>query len=455
MTLHALPDELLIFVLRQLESRNDLSNLALCSRRFHNLALPVLYSSFKDDGALLRTLPFLSTIVRRPDLVRYVKNVAIDGRDFALFPPGPFDEDWDPIEAALKRIFEDESLDLRVRWRGAFYEWENWDAVTALVICLLPNMATLNLPFYPGHGDHVPKYIPYVISQAAQLQMSNLQPTHYLRKLRQLTIANSPKGPTPLDCILPFLKLGSLSTFTCFALELFEEYIDLIKELPAMDTTQVSFPHSDFHSVLFAEFLKKLPHLTHLSYIHQSDDKYYEPNDFVPPTIREGLMHSKHCLQELTLVNDNEAFELFTWGSEPPPLGSLVEFEKLRQLDATVYTLVGRAYTLRSGHSQNDEVRSAINLSLSEMNVQFVESLPQSLEGLVVRNCAETIWSLMDVIFEQRRKGMLKRLRTATFVLYSPAVMKQSRSQEAARKFVQEGKQLGILVAFLDDLPII
>jgi len=137
MALHVLPDELLLLVLQQLESTADLAKVALCSRHIHDLALPPPYSRFSDEGgALLRTPLFLSTVVRRPDLAKYVQKFSIKAQKFSLLAPGSFDENWYGIEAVLKRVCEDENR-LR-RWYHDLHH--SIDAIIALALLLLPNI---------------------------------------------------------------------------------------------------------------------------------------------------------------------------------------------------------------------------------------------------------------------------------------------------------------------------
>ena len=103
---------------RYLDRCNDLANLALCSRRFNRGILPILHSSFTDDNALLRTIPFLSTILERSDLARYVKELAFNGRDFTyLIPDNEFnqyihkiDQYMDRIEATMMTALDDTIL---------------------------------------------------------------------------------------------------------------------------------------------------------------------------------------------------------------------------------------------------------------------------------------------------------------------------------------------------------
>jgi len=151
-TLNTLPDELMTCVFQKLESPNGLSNVALCCRCFCNLVLPVLYSSFTDNGALPRTPRFLSTIIRRPDLARDVKAFALTTGGHDAFPSGTFESDfggtWRRFEAlARERLCGDEIL--VHNWYDDFRL--SVDAITTLVTILLPNVSTLDLSYHYLH----------------------------------------------------------------------------------------------------------------------------------------------------------------------------------------------------------------------------------------------------------------------------------------------------------------
>jgi hypothetical protein len=135
-------------------------------------------------------------------------------------------------------------------------------------------------------------------------------------------------------------------------------------------------------------------------------------------------MPSRFFLEELILVNFEEKWEDFAFEEVPLPLGSLTGFEKLRKIDATVYTLVGRENSHQYG------------------NLQFAESLPQSLETLVLRNCEPDIWPLLHVLFDKRRNGILGKLRVVNLVSQTTAFMDPLASQEAAKKYRKEAESL-------------
>jgi hypothetical protein len=171
MPLNKLPDELIPYVLHQLKAPKDLSSLALCCHRFHHIVLPILYSCFTEDGRQ-NTPAFLVTILDRPDLARYVKRYTSYSLDIAWIPPSAlgFYSYCTKIRTILEEVFagyqdgtvgSDKSL--KDKWYDGLYSWENWDAVSAFVLLLLPNITALNLPVCPRHSyKDISWYIPHI-----------------------------------------------------------------------------------------------------------------------------------------------------------------------------------------------------------------------------------------------------------------------------------------------------
>ena len=339
---------------------------------------------------------------------------------------------------------------LKDSWLGCLIENRNWDAITALVIRLLPNLSTLTLPYYSKQDPGGLAFLPFVLYQATHQRFFTCQPKEFLLKLRHLRILSCQGRTTPLVDILPVLRLESMRSLTCSGIEVAEWHIWHIRAAPDFPhITQLSLFRADFDPSAFTEFLRKLPHLTHLSYTHYTC-LFETPTDmsnmFLPCLIREGLMPSKDSLQELSLVNEVQGWEQLYSGDEPLPLGSLVGFEKLRKLDASVYTLMGRAYTSQSRLPQSHQVDGAMELSASEKSAQFVDSLPQSLEELILQDFESTHWPMMDALLEKRRKGKLRKLSTITLVPHDIMGKEIHRQQDLA-KYVHEGKTSGIAVA--------
>jgi len=130
----------------------------------------------------------------------------------------------------------------------------------------------------------------------------------------------------------------------------------------------------------------------------------------------EGLL-SKNSLQDFTLISEAEEYQQMDDSAHSPenisvpPFGSLLEFRQLRRLDATISVLVGRE---DPSDTQTDVLANA-NIDAEtlkhEQNLQFVESLPESLEERALRSCFRDIYAAMETLFEKRRRGGLKRLK--------------------------------------------
>jgi hypothetical protein len=427
------------------ESSHDLSKLALCSRRCYSLVLPILYSSFADDGPLLRTPPFLAAIVRRPQLARYVKRLAYNAHAFDSYPKlvkDPFNEIQYEIKAAISRVCGGDDDEVRAWYHSLYY---STDARTALVLIFLPNLSTLNLPHYPVIDEWVyPEYTSRVLSQASQSPTYNIPSPCRLKQLRNLDVGDGYVGAIPWEFVTPLLQLPSLRCLRCSGVLLGDTDINSIKEIKS-HITHFRLELSSSSPAALVQLLKSCLNLTQFSYIHYDGVDTSISNPFIPATIRAGLMHLKDSLQGLTLFNLDEEYGNSTVQDMLLPLGSLAEFRKLQRLHATMRTLLGHedaqatpgALELGDGQSDSGTLRP-----LRDQAISFVESLPESLQELAMEYCIITVYSVLSVLFESIRKGKFQNL-TAVKLTQRKGV---TIGTEEAIRWVKEGKALGILV---------
>ncbi|PMD37355.1 hypothetical protein L207DRAFT_514637 [Hyaloscypha variabilis F] len=440
MALHALPDELLIWVLRQLESPIDLSNVALCSRRLHNLVLPILYLSFKDDGALLKTPRFLATTVRRPEIARYVKKLSINGHNFRFFPPGTFDKNWDRIEAVLKPLCRKEET-LRDWYHDLHH---SADAIIALAILLFPNVSIFTLPYYSSLRDV--KYTPLVLSQTSRSRSSDLSTLSPLYQLRTLTFDKSYRGVLFVEYVQPFLSLGSLRSVSISDVWMIERDPASKGSIgrPTSHITHLSLHRSSINTQALLLLLNGCPNLTHLSYCHsninEEGDGFYNPfNTF---QIHKTLMCLKRSLHVLNLLNldeeiDNSNTEIYYPIREQGaslPLGSLADFEQLHTLQTTSRIILG-------GDGMPFRREPENRLSTEERALRITDGLPKELETLVLYRCTESIYSVMTKVFERKEKGALKKLKKVTLMFRNSVAL----SLDGA-SCIEQGLKVGIVV---------
>jgi hypothetical protein len=502
MVLDRLPDDLKILVFSHLhvsqlwgrKYKAHLARVILCCRHYYNLAIPILYSSLNGESKA-RSLGFLRTILKRPDLALYVQylegfdpgedrspqyDLIIPQRRRHLDPRGRrlLEPKLEGLTTVLEKGCDDE--DLRYRWHQSFSyqqclqdgEWidmpGNWDSIAALLILLLPNLSTLDIPLYseePSQTQARAEFIPFVFGQALQLQTSSIHSTYPFRplsNLRKLEISVDEHYAVSFDSILPFLQLKSIRHVT-YPVSLTNTGCDDamndddIKQ-PIFHITHLSFPQSDIHSRSLAKFLRNFRGLTQFSYVHSAEHwaEGEESYPFIPSEIRRGLLHSKDSLQELTLVNDLEDYQQADEYDENGnsehtpenipvlPLGSLLEFRHLRRLHASVIALVGRVVTgTKVGGTKSADIDPP---PTHEQNIRFVESLPDSLEELTLRACFHDIYTLMEVLFERRRQGGVKVLNKVELYFQKDFSEEQILTDEEGIHCELEGSYVGIQV---------
>jgi hypothetical protein len=452
MILPNLPDELLIQISYHLELSKDLSNLVLSCRRLHLLAIPTLYSTFNDHGDPARMFQFLSTILARPDLAAYVKTLISSG-------PHPY---WEEItifmvdamsprlKAELAKMWADERR--RDVWykamSGGGGQVDAWEAAIAFYMLILPNLSTLGLPRFHDMGDGEARCIPMAVNRAIQLQDSKTLSPYDLRNLRNIEIGLlSDNEGAVHSTSKSFFGLKSIRTVASdfnFCNEP-DEISPITGTRPQV--THFSLTRSDIPPSAFATILKPFCNLTHL--ICSNYGAAEPPFSFYPQELRLGITQLKSTLQELTIVNNQEEIETVDYlmgENEGLPFGSLVEFQKLRRLEGTVRTLVGRR--LGDPGFDSDAPKDSPKRSRGHENARFAESLPEALEELVLRACLNDIFVVVEALLERRRRGALKRLKGVTLI-FAYGISLDEVVEEGS-SCVDQGKKLGIIVKKLE-----
>lgn len=133
------PDELIIEIIKSIDSPRSLSALSGCSRRYHTLTEPVLYSSYREPGGDTMFLPlFLRTILLRPDLTRHATRFISSSTFHRKADMRVMDlDDLQRLEESISHTYCASTLFLD--WVEAAKNGE-WETLTAVLLCLLPNI---------------------------------------------------------------------------------------------------------------------------------------------------------------------------------------------------------------------------------------------------------------------------------------------------------------------------
>jgi hypothetical protein len=143
-------------------------NVALCCRKWNELVTPVLYSTIVDEQS--HTTKFLRTLLERSDLASYVKTYSADFPWVDTIEPNLIKSHRAQLRTITKTIClrKDLSEDWYEIVFGPPQDSDTGDALTALIMSLLPNLSTLELPSEKQLG----LYIELIIEKASHLQLA-------------------------------------------------------------------------------------------------------------------------------------------------------------------------------------------------------------------------------------------------------------------------------------------
>ncbi|TGO14470.1 hypothetical protein BTUL_0052g00070 [Botrytis tulipae] len=292
-----LPTDILLTLFRLIPSPQTLSALSLCSRQFHHYVTPYLYSHFLHLGDTCTSLPnFLHTILHNPHYALYTKaftcnallgyKTDISISKFSL-------SDLVLLKSRLKSIYtlEDGSHSpffgshIASQWYN-FILQGNWDAIVGFILCLLPNLQSLNIINHASGCPYGYPYLETVLNRAATLQNQRLrdptrivQPQAYsFSHLRSLHLAKHdtihyPRMGFEILRALPFLAIPSIREVDTHMLSDFHfPFFVLPSSLTSSSPTQHAQTPSPITPFTLSTFYSPpLPNFTfHITHLHLS-----------------------------------------------------------------------------------------------------------------------------------------------------------------------------------------
>jgi len=351
-----LPLEIQLKIFESLaHSKGDLVNISLCSRHFYDLVQPLLYYSFSVYSFSKRYVwdhkkvaLFLRQIRLKPHLAQHVKKLEVVVDPFRYFQGGEFHhsvarEEDESVRRWVRDALPNEVFgrDFCLQWHRAVFSPKYWDAVVAFILVVLPNLQTFEIDY--NHwgpprsrvAEDKNPYINIVLKHMASQQLYAPQPTEdiSLPRLVKVYVGVYQMEAIDLGQVVPFLKLTSLtklelnracqdSDFTHY-----QEQPSHVKDLTLFECH--IGPSAARTFFLSFHFLKIFKFKEYGIDPHRGED-----GGFTPASVLEGLQNSRHCLEELELLNNDPGWGLGAARSTDPksfrPLGSLADFTKLR-----------------------------------------------------------------------------------------------------------------------------
>jgi hypothetical protein len=403
-----LHDDILVELLRSIDSRKTLAALSLCSKTLHQFCEPYLYSHLIQLGDSCEALSFfLRSITRKPYLAKYVKKFtanALLGYCTDIYMGMMNEDDWKSIRSALKKITHTPSGERCSSFTELvelnflpMIKAGNWDALVGLIVSLLPNLEEINIVNHASGCPYGYPYLETVLLRAATLQRTSIGEPYALSRVHTVRLAKHdaiyhPRMGFEFLRVFPFLSLPSVRKVRGHMISDFHYSPDRQPDESYTLSTLYTYPLPNFtfnatsltltHTVLRPEslptFLSYFTSLQHFSWDFQYDlengDRENLHFDLTPSVLAASIQHLSQTLQTLRVTQKRlrqaPQFHPNDGQSSYPPLSDLSTFTHLRLLDVSAHLLFGHDGTTVS----------------TDNYLEALSRLPDSLQTLVLRD---------------------------------------------------------------------
>jgi hypothetical protein len=471
----------------------DLLSLMCCNRHMYVLGEPILYRNLIESSPL-RLPKFIRTIIGRPHLAEYVRNVkfkdritlntpallevlsSLDkGRIEFLIESRIIPDNTDPDKFEQGKLIkaqptETPSYITTFRSRPDMKRDEDrknfktglqagyWTFMRGFILSLLPNIEELHISI--SRDSSHPDGLTQVLLRAAEFRYrSTTSPSPKpLSRLRDLTLSYDNYQRCPgIWYIFPYLAHHTLQSFTgdLIRSRYFEitEYWSLLP--PELRLKSLRLKRSNIHTQSLHKLLQYCPVLEILEYEHEHfpGDLIFNPEKFV-----SSIEHLKPCLQELGLVlcGRGRYYPNTADISEEVTTISLSEFEKLTNLSITANLWLG---ALKSPKASRDSTiyQATYQWQPPPPEQKFTQCLPRSLEYLCLKECSGWVEEEVSELVEQAaivtpnlKTLVLKGTEFESPLYYANLLRRPAaeplfrRNQSAARKLEEDCIAKGI-----------
>ncbi|CAG8961630.1 hypothetical protein HYFRA_00006167 [Hymenoscyphus fraxineus] len=424
-----LPTEILTRIIKNIIHVPTLASLARTSKYISEITYPILYSSFREieDGSCLPN--FLRTILLKPKLAQHVKTYIGYNTPYTTameldYMTAPELVLFQRAMKATKEHCPDVDEERWGRIRGG-----NADDLTALLLCLLPNLEELHIL---NHGNDFEGHIRLerMIRRVAENQEpeKNNSP---LRKLKKVTLDGGmgeeyfPNSGIAIFQVLPFLALPTVQELSChlligttfprddFGRHPFQPtfipgsiYVDVDPKPDfRFSKTSLSIKHAFVTHEDLAQFLGFFESLQRLEYDFRYQDNpqqdvVWNDIDFAPRLFLNCISHLGDSLEEL-VISEDQFLEKIENPDADLPISSMTAFYKLKSLQMPAHMLFGK-YRQDPAHEQYSDS------FISELTSLF----PESLEQLTITRCDSAQFSNLKKWAGRELPQSLRKIRT-------------------------------------------
>lgn len=428
MPLTCLPNELLDKIVSKVDLKSDLLSLTKTCRLINAISTPFLYSNVGSDDIYDCKWPFflLRTILDRPDLAGLSKVFSCDTplwSDSPYSPPlsleGLSPAAWTAIrakvmEATACRFWANNWL--IVIFSKTCEESIFGGAITALLLCLLPNLKEIKLDQWPivGACDNLESLFERAIELQRQPRGPREDPPLYsMSKLVSVSIGRDDSEEAgQLSTIVTILQLPSIKKLIGRGI-INNERDDETYGVPRSFRSKVEDLNFD-NTVMYAENLKRL-----LRSCRSLRRFSFVPSESMEPcsiAAMNGLMTSKNTLQYIELAEADLA-DLVAGGSqESGPPFSFAKFTSLKEMVVSAYMILD--FRVNEEHQFGPEREIFTNEQEDTDNGTndtegILQRVPRSLEVLKLTACSSCRYTELQAVMTlvRQKNNLVPNLR--------------------------------------------
>jgi hypothetical protein len=405
--------------------QTSLRCLSLCSWRLNGLVTPILYRTFIDEDNLYL---FLRTVLTKPDYARHVRQFV--GRKQGEKTRGDYSEqDFALCRAVITTI---SSSKLQAESWMADLQQENWHAMVALLLFVVPNLEVLRFDMHKDDAWYRNQYISWVLEYAASVQVEEDAPASPLTKLWFISFGSQYHDHVSIKHLRPLLTLKSVSK--AYVRGLWDSSIFVpTQSALQFGTKDLQINHYDICSksviIGFLRCFGSLERFTSTSTVLKGVrliDSYDQP---LPQHLGQAIAHLTHCLEELALYNVKTTTGGFLGSERPQSIGSLAQFEKLRIIRMDASVLFGPPPSI--DHPLEHEIP------------RLTDILPRSVRELTIGNCA------FDQIKDQLQRLLARRGEFPALEKIHVRVAAFAVNEEIRQNLIKDYETAGVSLAIL------
>lgn len=402
------------------------ASLSLCCKRFHQLVEPQLYRSITQTrGSTLQQ--FLRSLSIKPHRAKYVQHISakawdhqtkISTRFLDIDQSGPRVRPHAQIQDLLPReLFGKRHCE---EWYQRIFTNRGWDAIVALLFVLCTNLESVSLSL---RTDSKYACVERVVKSAS---VTHRHPPKYLTSLSRVDL-NPITGSRNTSLYSTILKLDSIREFNGHGvIHGWASPLDFDEKTPRVfKVAKVTIKNNPVYLGKGEEFTQVLRWF-HSMRSFSCEGAMGASCACNYWTIMNGLMNSRHSLEELRLSSLGPRFRdvhtVKTWS----PISSFKDYVKLRSVSFPILLNTHGLFVVVEDIHRSLELDSWMFLQVTDLPLSndhtapgwLSELLPESLEQLTVRECKISDLDTLIVVFASAR-SVPERLKTLKVSLAS------------------------------------